>query len=119
MTSMVIDMPHTPSELVVAFANRDIEIDIRKMSDNDAEILTEFLIENKFKPSCSPYPILDSIMAWRNDYGILVADSGRGMGANHPYLQFGTVRLTIKGVMEILQLSAQLKISDEDFDSVF
>lgn len=118
MISMVIDMPHTPSELAESFARRDVEIDIREMSDDDAEVLASFLVGNGFKAVYHPEPVLDLILDWRTDYGILVSDGVRDIGANDPYRHFGTVRLTIEEVMEILP-KTESNISPEDFESVF
>ena len=117
---MVINMPHTPAELAESFAKRDVEIDARDMTEDEADILASFLAENGFH--VRPFhdaEIIDMILDWRSRYGILVSDTGRAIGANEPFVpQFGIVRLTMEEVMEILPKPTR-NISEEDFDSVF
>ena len=115
---MSIDMPHSPSELAESFAKRDIEIDIRDMTDDEAEILGTFLIDHGFSSLFHNEGVIELILDWRDRYGILVSDGDRDIGANDPDRRFATARFTIGEVMEILPRPMQT-ISIEDFESVF
>ena len=120
---MIIDMPHTPEELAESFAKRDIEVDITDIQHDDAEIIAAFLMRHGFKAIYHPEDDLaDLITGWGREYGILVSDGARDVGANSPDRHFGIVRFAVEDVMEIIAKDRNAlaqTISDEDFESVF
>lgn len=116
---MIINMPHTPDELAESFAKRDVEFDIIGIKWEDADAIAEFLIEHGFSAIYHPDKNLaDLIFNWAQEYGILVSDGARDVGANSPDRHFGIVRFAVEDVMEILRKREQT-ISVEDFESVF